>query len=146
MALLLTVSSIAASADGAGEPLVNHRWQHRILLLFAPGDEAAAIDRFERRLAQYRCGIDARDLVTGRVIGDRTGRLADDTLTPRDVRLLRERLGIATDRLVTVLIGKDGGEKMTVDGVAAMDAVFERIDGMPMRQREMREREDPGCP
>lgn len=38
-----------------------------------------------------------------------------------------------------LLIGKDGTEKARGNGLPDWEAIFRRIDRMPMRQREMRE-------
>ena len=40
-----------------------------------------------------------------------------------------------------VLVGKDGGEKFRSEGPVSPEVLFEIIDAMPMRRREMR---DPG--
>ncbi len=145
LGLMLTIAATAAVAEAVDDPLTQHQWRHRVLLLFAPDAEQAALQRFSERVVERQCGIDARDLVTGTIVADWRGRLAGQAISERGIDTLRSRYDVPTDRVATVLIGKDGGAKMAVDGVADMDAVFERIDGMPMRQREMRNREDPGC-
>jgi hypothetical protein len=38
-----------------------------------------------------------------------------------------------------ILVGKDGGVKMRAPLDTAVEAIFERIDRMPMRRREMQE-------
>ena len=44
-----------------------------------------------------------------------------------------------------VLVGKDGGAKLRTAEVPDLDALFDLIDGMPMRIAEMRRRGTP-CP
>jgi hypothetical protein len=39
--------------------------------------------------------------------------------------------------LTALLIGKDSGEKLRLNGVPDLRTVYAAIDGMPMRNREM---------
>ena len=54
---------------------------------------------------------------------------------------LEERFGLepVTDRFQAVLVGKDGGVKHRWSAVVEPAEVFDLIDAMPMRIREMRE-------
>ena len=54
--------------------------------------------------------------------------------------VLRERLGLPADSFRAVLIGKDGGAKITAAAPIAPQRLFATIDAMPMRRTEMRER------
>ena len=75
--------------------------------------------------------------------GGVAGTLDGVTLDAPRVAAIRERYGAGDSRLQTLLIGKDGGVKLRVDGVPELDRVFALIDGMPMRRAEMRERGRP---
>ena len=46
-------------------------------------------------------------------------------------------IAIGEDAFSVVLIGKDGGEKLRVNAVPDLQSIYEVIDGMPMRSREM---------
>ena len=142
---LTAMVAFAAEADRGAGPLAEFRWQHRVLLLYVPDGGSAARDDFRARVAARRCGIEDRDLLVGEIVGVERGRLGEAELSAARVGALRRRHDIGPERVATVLVGKDGGRKMAVDGVADLDAVFERIDGMPMRRREMAERGSPDC-
>lgn len=50
---------------------------------------------------------------------------------------LFSQYGIGPNGFSAVLIGKDGGEKLRVNDVPDLAAIYAVIDGMPMRGREM---------
>ena len=143
--MTLLAAALFPAAHAASDPLAEHRWRHRLLLLYVPGADTPALAAFRERLRDRQCAVDDRDLVTGEVIGTDTGSLAGRPLDAQRARALRRQHGIAPERVTTVLVGKDGGVKMRVEGIADLDAVFQRIDGMPMRRREMAERGPDGC-
>jgi hypothetical protein len=65
-------------------------------------------------------------------------------LSARDCDALRDRFGRnrkgAVDGFAALLVGKDGGVKRTSYEPLDTDDLFDQIDQMPMRRREMRER------
>jgi hypothetical protein len=118
--------------------LATYRWNNRVVLVFGPsaGDPA---------VAQQRGWMDAhadasaeRDLVVGYIFEDAPGSIGDAAVSAEDARALRERFGVAQGAFRFVLIGKDGGVKRTADAPVPTDELFDQIDAMPMRQREMR--------
>lgn len=64
----------------------------------------------------------------------------DDSLE-EEQRRLRERYGIAEGQFAVILIGKDGGEKLRRLEHVPIETIFALIDTMPMRRREMQDRE-----
>jgi hypothetical protein len=54
----------------------------------------------------------------------------------RDVRVVRDEAG----PFAVVLIGRDGGEKARWTEPVAATEIWERIDAMPMRRSELRDR------
>jgi len=52
---------------------------------------------------------------------------------------LRDRFGIANDTFAVVLIGKDGGEKGRFLEPLEPTTLFDLINRMPMRRRELKE-------
>lgn len=133
---LLTVLLAAAStltpmgtadARASDDPLAAHRWRSRVLVVSAPspGDERLAAQR--TILEREHSGRRERDLVTVEAVGSGTEALA-----------LRRRLGLSSDRFAAVLIGKDGGAKLTADEPIPAARLFRTIDAMPMRKDEMR--------
>lgn len=67
-------------------------------------------------------------------------------LAERDVAVLRgtpalaRRLRVSPSGFLLVLVGKDGGVKLTSRSVVSRERLFALIDAMPMRRDEMRRR------
>ena len=128
-----------------------HAWAHRPVLVFA-ADEGVPMLATQRRAwggaegvvlgSSAAQGFWERDVVVYVVTPTsvtREGALGAAPMAPSPA--LRERFAPEGDFTV-VLVGKDGGEKMRVSGeVLTRDALFARIDSMPMRRSEMESRE-----
>lgn len=126
----------AADAD----PLAEHRWKHRLLLIATESAVDEDIDRMREALAARTCEIDDRDMVIGWLLTGAGSRLGSAELTTTQATALRSRLRIRPDDAQVVLIGKDGGIKARYDTPPELDEVFALIDGMPMRQAEVEAR------
>ena len=129
-------------------PLEVFQWERRILLLFAdqPADPWAYKQRLE--LLEDRCDFNNRDLLLLEVYADRpvlaTGILFGGqeveeaplaSLSNADLRRQYEvEAGFSL-----ILVGKDGWEKRRSRLPDNINAIYSQIDGMPMRQREMRD-------
>ncbi len=115
-----------------------YRWENRPLVVFAPdGDHpilAAQRDQLQGQLGALR----ERDMVVIEVTGQRTAIDGESTLALEADRL-RQRYRVGTDEAAALLIGKDGGVKLRRPGAISADRLFETIDAMPMRRREMQE-------
>jgi len=125
---LLSASAVAVSqAPLTG--LASLRWQHRIILVDARIPDAV------EHLRKAQGALDERDIVwfvshQDRLRSNYPGPLSD-ALAAELERQYFSRSGAAV-----FLIGKDGGLKLS-DQRLDLPRVFERIDAMPMRKREM---------
>ena len=130
-ALGLGLAAMAAMAAGAAlaGPLDGYRGRARVLVLSAPDSGDAQLRAQRVALASDRAGVAERDLVVLEAVG-----------SGAEARALRERLGLPADSFRAVLIGKDGGTKITEAAPLAPQRLFATIDAMPMRRTEMRER------
>ena len=121
--------------------LDRYRWQHRLLLLFAPQEDTPGYAAAAEDIQRHSEGILDRDLVVFHVLEDGASRVDGRRLSDAEARQLRDRFEIDPGRFTAVLIGKDGGVKLVRRDSVDLQAVFDRIDAMPMRQREMREKQ-----
>jgi hypothetical protein len=113
------------------------RWERRVLLVFAAEDASA--DVIETLRAE-RGGLDDRDVTWLVLEGDivvETNHGAP--IAPSLADSLRQALSPIGRPLDVLLIGKDGGLKQRVPALEP-EALFELIDGMPMRRREVESR------
>ncbi|WP_237068222.1 DUF4174 domain-containing protein [Microbulbifer guangxiensis] len=129
--LFLLVHPLCAEDRGM-ENLDSLQWKNRILIVRAPvaGSDAektlraAATEISERHLVWF--------LITAEgMTSNYTGAIAGGF---REMLLQRYFTDGATN---VVLIGKDGGVKAR-EASLDLEAIFKRIDSMPMRQEEMR--------
>ncbi|MBB3900706.1 DUF4174 domain-containing protein [Methylobacterium brachythecii] len=130
---LVGAAVIATTAAGAmaagGDPLAVHLWKSRVLVIAAPEAGDARLQAQREALAAARGGVKERDLVVVEAIGN----------GPRAVEL-RQRLGLPEGAFRAVLVGKDGGPKLSSGEPIPPQNLFATIDAMPMRRDEMKRR------
>lgn len=134
VALAVPLISAAAAADN---PLASERWKTRPIVVVVPTADDALLQRVQaslRETASREAFID-RDMVLFTVVAGE-GRRDGKPLGARRTRAMLQALDLPDDgRPRFLLIGKDGGVKMTEGADVKLDAVFAEIDRMPMRQR-----------
>jgi hypothetical protein len=137
---LIAISVLATllAPSSFGFDLKSYRWSSRLLFVFSPSDSNRYYETFEEELSNRHTEIEDRDLIVFRIFETQGSRLADRPLTPEDAEKLRRRFEVDSGRFTVILIGKDGGLKMSRPGDVTPQEVFDRIDSMPMRQQEMR--------
>jgi hypothetical protein len=144
LALALTAMSPTPS-DSVDVRLDEHRWEHRPLVVFAGEGHSDALEAQEEALAGTDEGFRDRDMLLITVRAEGTSRIrrapSGDArpLTDAAVRRLQERFDVPSDAFRVILVGKDGTEKRRETEPVAARVLFDQIDAMPMRQREMRE-------
>jgi hypothetical protein len=127
-ALGLGLAVLAAGAASAAS-LDSYRDRARVLVLSAPDASDAHLKAQRAALGSVRPRLAERDLVVLEAVGPGV-----------EARALRARLGLPADSFRAVLIGKDGGAKLSAEAPIPPQTLFATIDAMPMRRVEMRER------
>ena len=131
--LTVVLSLITMTTQGADmNRLDDYQWKNRLILVQATSENGGDIET----LRSARAEIDDRDIVwfvnTGSdVVSNQkvvSGSLETDIKAVLDESRSYGRV---------LLIGKDGGIKSRESSLD-LDAIFRRIDAMPMRIREMR--------
>jgi hypothetical protein len=157
LALPLTV--MGTPADSVDFRPEHHQWEHRLLLVFAPTDSNVMRAGQEAAFEGRDPGFRERDLLVLTVTGQNRGTTVTgqnrgtqraapgaepQPLTAAAARRLRDRFDVPDDAFRVVLVGKDGTEKRREAEPVSARSVFDTIDAMPMRQREMREQDGGG--
>ncbi len=157
--LLAKMQSGDTQAEQASEEvrvnLSDHNWKDRVLVILYDEDTPEHLTTQREALGmgtdEGAKELGARDMVIYEVPHHGSGRRVDYALdgsketatlpeeTCASIRAQLDREG-PSEVYTVLLIGKDGGVKLTQHEVLRDDALFERIDSMPMRQREMKER------
>jgi hypothetical protein len=130
---------LSAAATPAGD-LASYRWKNRILLVFSPSESDPDFAAFNRSVERERPEVKDRDLVVFRLFEKAPSRVEQQPLQPEEADRLRRRFGVRTGRLTVILIGKDGGVKWEREHRATLKEIFDRIDSMPMRRQEMKQK------
>ena len=124
----LGLAALTAGATMAG-PLDAYRWRSRVLVLSAPDPDDPDLRAQRAALGPMRGGAAERDLVVLEAVGDGA-----------EARALRAHLSLPAGEFRAVLVGKDGGAKLTEAAPIPPEKLFATIDAMPMRRGEIRDR------
>ncbi|WP_228282638.1 DUF4174 domain-containing protein [Rubrobacter tropicus] len=106
----------------------SYRGKNRLFLIFTPSGTDEEYVRQRDLLQDRQAEFEDRDLITQTFFDDTTGADA-----------ARAQFGIEGGSFAVVLVGKDGGEKFRASEPVGPRDLFDRIDAMPMRRREMRQ-------
>lgn len=121
----LALAGLPVMAD----PLQNldaARWKKRVLVVLAARPDDPLLTAQRNVFAAMGEGAKSRDLVLVEAIGEEAERL-------------RKRLQ-AEPMARVLLVGKDGGVKLSSGSALGAEALYPVIDDMPMRREEMRRR------
>jgi hypothetical protein len=132
----VAMSVLAAAPDN---PLAADRWQHRPLVIVAPNDTSPAFRDLINRLDDHAAGFADRDMIRYVITPDEGRRDGQRLSSKQRAALVRAIEADPAGSAEMILVGKDGGVKMRAPLDTAVEAIFERIDRMPMRRREMQE-------
>ncbi len=131
VALAWLASSRPASA------MDRYKWSYRPVVVFAGGAGDAQLARQRQIIAALRPAFIDRKVVVVSVAGD----VVTADLGPKPGQsgsALRQRYGVPPGEFRVLLIGKDGGVKLSSGEPIAAQTLFRTIDSMPMRRDETR--------
>jgi len=132
---LATAASLAPAVGAAA--MSEYKWKYRPLVVFAATGTDANLVRQRQIAASLRPAFIDRQMVIVYVTG--TTVSADLAPPPRlSAEVLRQRYGVAAGEFKAVLVGKDGGVKLTSSKPFPAQTLFRTIDAMPMRADEVR--------
>ncbi len=138
---VLLLGITAGSAKGSSSSDLDvYQWKNRLLLVFTPSDTDQTYLKLQQALSRAEDKLQDRDMVVFHLFASGKGKVGETCLGKDEVRSLYQRFDVPGHKLTVILIGKDGGEKARQVEQIDLQAIFDRIDVMPMRQREMRQR------
>ena len=126
----------------AQQDFSKYKWRNRILVFSAP---SLSNETFKEQLESFLSTpkkLDDRNLLIFVLI---KGRIYDhnlNTVPHFDVNAVRKKLNMPVAYEGLVLIGKDGVSKLKKEYPVNPKNIYDAIDQMPMRQKEMRENID----
>lgn len=128
-ASIFSILAGIGSADAA--TLDTLQWDYRVIAVFAP---TAAAGRDAVNTLEHSAGIAERDIAWFVLTTDAIETNLAQTVTRDSLTAVH-----AGDGFEAVLLGKDGGVKSRQTETLDLDALFNAIDQMPMRQQEMQQ-------
>ncbi|MFC1713317.1 CIA30 family protein [Candidatus Poribacteria bacterium] len=126
--------------------LDDYKWKNRLLMVFSPSESHPDYKSQKKEIVEKIAQIDERDLVVFEIFEEGENRVSNSTIAHAAGESLREKFSVKPEEHTVVLMGKDGAEKLRSTGHVPIEEIFSLIDSMPMRQSEIREREDAGKP
>jgi len=146
LAILLLFWGQAAVQDAFGQggspmDLNVYRWKNRLLMVFSSSPDDPNYQSLIGEIQEQRKGLRDRELLVFEILEKGESRFGDTVLKKEAIDFLRQKFSAGQGSFLVILIGKDGGEKMRRQNQkVSLTEIFAVIDGMPMRQREMKER------
>lgn len=115
-----------------------YKWKKRLLLVFAPKQDAA----YQRQMQLFKdqqAGFTDRDLLVVHLLAEGTSRIDSESIDALATEI-RKRFNVGQQEFQIILVGKDGTSKRRDRVPVPPTVIFNEIDAMPMRQQEMRSR------
>ena len=121
-----------------GQNLDRHRWENRVLLVFADDKSDEKMLKQNAILSKEKQGLTERKSKIYQFAKDKyaTGFNAAWQISTIDKRKYLNK----NDDFKVVLIGLDGGIKLKRTEILSTEKLFAIIDGMPMRRAEIKNR------
>lgn len=115
----------------------HYHWNNRVLLLFAPQEQDAALQKQLAILTQKPAEVTDRDLIFYKFFLNNGVTPDAKTISAAETLAFRKNYSIEKDGFTLILVGKDGTEKLRKREPVSLRALFDLIDSMPMRKQEI---------
>ena len=135
------LAATAAAFPAKAASWTDLAWDHRPIVVSAPSASSPDMKRQRAAWAGRSQALLERDIVLIEIIGSETKTIVGPEID-ESAAVLRNRLGLSPDMFGIVLVGKDTGIKLRSDEPVSAGRIFSLIDSMPMRRREIRQRDD----
>lgn len=119
------------------QSLEKHLWKDRVLLIIADSYDYLLVQQQLQELSSNRRSLEERKLVIYQVTPTsyRFGITDDET---NKNQILYKNYNPSKDPFIILLLGLDGGVKMSSNKLLSSKQIFKHIDQMPMRIQELR--------
>lgn len=112
----------------------------RVILLFADDRNNRDLQKQTELLQPEEADLRERHLEVYVVLSDDVENLKGENMDKLNASGMRQDYEVRPDEFRLLLIGKDRTVKMNESYPVESKAIFDKIDAMPMRQREMKNR------
>lgn len=133
--------SLFGGKDALSMELNQFQWKNRLLFLFAPEHSNSLFSDLQSEIVAQKNGVQDRDLVVFEIIESGPSFMNTTRLDVQMAATLRKQFDVSPGRFTVILVGKDGGVKLKRHTRIKLNDIFALIDAMPMRQEEMRQKD-----
>ncbi|MGJ3235134.1 DUF4174 domain-containing protein [Marivirga sp.] len=139
--LFFTLSIFQLSSTQAQiKSLDDFQWKNRVLIIYSNDQKSAPFEGQLAKISQNKDGYDERDLKVIILKNQKVEIWNSNEYHLLDFQQIIKEMNIDDNQAYqNLLIGKDGGVKLREDSPISNEKLFNTIDAMPMRQREMRD-------
>ena len=120
--------------------LAQFQWKNRLLFLFAEDASDPFFKSLQNQIMAQKAEVDDRDLIVFELPVQGPARMGTRPLDRKEADSIRNHFAIPSNTFSLILVGKDGGIKLKREDRVDLSDVFGLIDSMPMRQREMQQK------
>lgn len=135
--LILTFTTMTLHAQN----IQKHRWEHRILIVQTTDvDSKKFVDQLKTFKGQEK-GLVERKLILYKTIENQFELISFKNTRPLNSGTISDRFRNKylenNNDFKILLLGLDGGIKLQQEKILSIETLYNTIDAMPMRQREM---------
>lgn len=138
MKMIVTTGLVVLFAFFQQSPLKEYRWKNRLVLVFGEGANSPSIKKKQALFTKVEQDREERQIKIIYVLPNICSVENPSSEIGLNPNKVRDYFGVDENFEGVILVGKDGGEKYRKQGVVAPQQIFDLIDGMPMRQAEMK--------
>jgi hypothetical protein len=139
ISILLGMIMLLFAKSDSSLDLNQYQWKNRLILIFSPSDSDSLFQDANHAITLHEEELLDRDIILFYLFEKGESTVNEASIEPKVVNSLRKTYQIEPGKFTLVLVGKDGGEKLRQQDSFDFQVIFDRIDAMPMRIREMRE-------
>ncbi len=136
--IFLSLLSMTIPQNTTAQGLDDYQWKNRIILLVDASPDTDALQSQLAELTSDKKALKETDILIFRVTQDAV-YAADGSPSKLKAKRIYDDCDLDSDFKGTLLLGKDGGVKLNKPFEVSAQEIFDLIDGMPMRRREMRD-------
>lgn len=120
--------------------LDDFQWKNRLLIIYSADQKSTQLQEQLDAIAQIKKRYKERDLKVIILRNEKVEIWNSNENHDFQFNQIIKELNIDEDKLYqNLLIGKDGGGKLRSNSPISNEKLFDTIDAMPMRQREIRD-------
>ncbi|MDZ7720713.1 MAG: DUF4174 domain-containing protein [Balneolaceae bacterium] len=138
--ILFLICLIVMATDAQSQDLSSHRWEDRLILILTDDTNNSVYQNQIEELYSDQQGLDDRKLVIYTVLPDKFKRDDKEKEDWVESNKLYSDYKKSEKPFEILLIGLDGGVKLRQSELLSNEDFFGRIDQMPMRRNELRQR------